>query len=90
MRGVLAATRGQNDAAKQDFERAFTLNQTYLPIRMAVASSRMAAGDLDGARKLLEPFAARKQAAPLAVLATRRAASHCPVSAPLLSRSIGF
>ena len=68
MRGVLAATRGQNDAAKQDFERAFALNQTYLPIRMAVASSRIASNDLEGARKLLEPFAARKQVVPIAVL----------------------
>lgn len=68
MRGVLAATRGQNDAAKQAFERAFTLNQTYLPIRMALASSRIASNDLDGARKLLEPFATRKQVVPIAVL----------------------
>ena len=31
-----------------------------------------------------------RQAAPAAVLATRQAASLCPASAPLLSRSIGF
>jgi tetratricopeptide (TPR) repeat protein len=68
MRGVLAATRNQNDAARKDFEQAFTLDQSYLPIRMAVASSRMASNDLDGARKLLEPFAARKQVVPIAVL----------------------
>jgi len=68
MRGVLAATRNQNDAARQDFDRAFALDPTYLPIRMAVASSRIASNDLDGARKLLEPFAARKQAVPIAVL----------------------
>jgi len=68
MRGVLAATRNQNDAAKQDFERAFALNPVYLPIRMAVASSRIASNDLEGARALLEPFATRKQAVPIAVL----------------------
>lgn len=68
MRGVLAATRNQNDAARKDFEQAFTLDQSYLPIRMAVASSRMASNDLDGARKLLEPFATRQQVVPIAVL----------------------
>lgn len=68
MRGVLAALRHQDAAAKDAFERALVLDPSYLPIRMAVASSRMAAGDLDGARKVLEPYATRKQAVPLAVL----------------------
>jgi predicted Zn-dependent protease len=68
--GVVAATQRQDAAATAFFERAFSLSPDYLPIRAALANRRMAAGDLDGARQLLESYVARhtQQAVPYAML----------------------
>ncbi len=68
MRGMLDVQRQKDAAAKEAFERALELTPGYLPIRMAVVNIRMASGDLDGARKLLDPYARGKEAVPLATL----------------------
>lgn len=68
--GIVAAAQRQEAAAAAFFERAYALTPDYLPIRAAVANRRIAAGDLDGARKLMEEFVAHhtQQAVPYAML----------------------
>lgn len=68
MRGVLRSLNKQDAAARGDFEAALKLDPNYLPIRVAVANNRIQAGDLDGARKVLEPLAQGREAVPLALL----------------------
>ncbi len=54
LRGILARDRGQQAQARGFFEKAFKLNPMYLPTRMVVAADRLKAGDVPGARKLLD------------------------------------
>ncbi len=56
--GVVARMLKQNAAAQGYFEKAFSIDQQYLPMRIAVVNSRLDQGDLDGARKLLSDFTA--------------------------------
>jgi tetratricopeptide (TPR) repeat protein len=49
----------QNAAAQQYFEKALSIDQDYLPMRMAVVNSRIEQGDLEGAKKLLADYTAR-------------------------------
>ena len=58
-RGVLARKQQQNAVAQNFFELALQLEKDYLPIRVAVARSKLDNGDLDGARKLLEEHVAK-------------------------------
>lgn len=69
-RGVLALAMRQDAAATGYFERAFSLNKNYLPMRTALANQKIASGDLDGARTLLADYTARHhdQAVPYAML----------------------
>lgn len=69
-RGVLARKQKQNAVAQNYFDLALQLDQEYLPIRVAVAQSKIDNGDLEGARKLLEPYVAKHpdQAYPHAML----------------------
>lgn len=55
-RGVLALAAGHSAEATQWFERAWAANQDYLPLRTALANQKIGAGDLDGARRLLEDY----------------------------------
>lgn len=57
LRGLIANAQRQQSAAAGFFQRAFAANANYLPIRVALASARIEAGDLDAARTLLEPAA---------------------------------
>ena len=68
--GILARTQKQNAVAQNYFDLAFTLNHEYLPMRVAVAQSRLDNGDLDGARTLLSDYVAvhKDQAVPYAML----------------------
>jgi predicted Zn-dependent protease len=68
--GILARAQKQNAVAQNYFDLAFTLNHDYLPIRVAVAQSKLDNGDLDGARRLLEEYVAqyKDQAVPYAML----------------------
>ncbi|MEP7044219.1 MAG: tetratricopeptide repeat protein [Dokdonella sp.] len=70
LRGMLAVMQKQDVAAKGYFERALVIDPDYLPIRTAIASQRIAAGDLDGARKVLEAYSGEHpdQAVPFAML----------------------
>lgn len=70
LRGALHALRQQGDAARADFEQALKLDPGYLPIRIAVANSRIAAGNLDGARDVLERAPRHEQVVPLVLLAS--------------------
>ena len=54
LRGVIARELKQTADARADFEAALAIDQLYLPIRMRLADTLEAQGDLDGARKLLE------------------------------------
>ena len=67
--GVVAKMQ-QSPAAKTYFENALTLNQEYLPIRLAVVEARIQSGDLDGARTLLADYVQKHtdQAPPYALL----------------------
>lgn len=56
-RGIVARAQNQMPAAKEYFERALALDLEYVPIRTAVAESRIQSGDLEGARKLLADYA---------------------------------
>jgi predicted Zn-dependent protease len=69
-RGVLARKQKQAAVAQNFFDLALQLDQEYLPIRVAVARSKIDNGDLEGARKLIEPYAAKHadQAYPHAML----------------------
>ncbi|HEY0178908.1 MAG TPA: tetratricopeptide repeat protein [Dokdonella sp.] len=67
----IVASRARPDAdATSYFERAAALNPNYLPAIAALADRRIAAGDLDGARRALEGFTAHHhdQAVPYAML----------------------
>ena len=68
--GILARAQKQNAVAQNYFELAFGLNQEYLPIRVAVASSKLDNGDFEGARKLLADYIVKHndQAVPYAML----------------------
>jgi len=70
LRGMLAVMQKQDGAAKGYFERALAIDPGYLPIRTAIASQRMAAGNLDGARQVLESYASEhpEQPVPFAML----------------------
>jgi tetratricopeptide (TPR) repeat protein len=57
LRALLANAQRQPAAARGFLERAFAQNASYLPIRVALASAKIEAGDLDGARTLLEVVA---------------------------------
>ncbi len=69
-RGVLALSTGDQAEATRQFERAFAISDRYLPLRTALADRKLGAGDLDGARRLLEAYTAknRDQAVPYAML----------------------
>lgn len=56
--GILARIQNQNPAAQQYFEKAFAIDQHYLPMRMALVNIRIEQGDLDGAKKLLTDYTA--------------------------------
>src|SRR4029077_3772499 len=47
-RGIVARMQKQNTEAQGYFEQALTLNQEYLPIRIAVVNARIERGDLEG------------------------------------------
>lgn len=49
LRGLLARMRGQQPQARQYFEEALRLDRKYLPMRVAVIESRLAAGDVEAA-----------------------------------------
>jgi tetratricopeptide (TPR) repeat protein len=68
--GILARAQKQNAVAQNYFDLAFGLNQEYLPIRVAVARSKLDNGDFEGARKLLADYIAKHndQAVPYAML----------------------
>lgn len=70
LQGIISLNDKNTLGAKTSFENAFALDQNYLPIRTAAANQRIAAGDLDGARKMLEEYTAKKQdeAVPYAML----------------------
>jgi tetratricopeptide (TPR) repeat protein len=57
--GIVARMQKQNAAAQQYFEKALSIDQDYLPMRMAVVNSRIEQGDLEGAKKLLADYTAR-------------------------------
>lgn len=69
-RGVLARKQQQAAVAQNFFDLALQLDDDYLPIRTAVARSKIDNGDLEGARKLIEQYAAKHsdQAYPHAML----------------------
>lgn len=56
--GIVARIQKQNAAAQQYFEKAFAIDQQYLPMRMALVNIKVEQGDLDGAKKLLTDFTA--------------------------------
>ena len=56
--GIVARMQKQNAAAQQYFEKALSIDQQYLPMRMAVVNSRLEQGDLEGAKKLLVDYTA--------------------------------
>jgi tetratricopeptide (TPR) repeat protein len=56
--GVVARMLKQNAVAQGYFEKAFSIDQRYLPMRIAVVNIKIEQGDLDGARKLLTDFTA--------------------------------
>ena len=66
-RGIVARMQKQNTEAQGYFEQALTLNQEYLPIRIAVVNARIEKGDLEGARKLLTDFVAANPKEPVAL-----------------------
>ena len=68
--GLLANAQKRPAVAQNYFDLAFGLNQDYLPIRTAVARSKLGNGDLDGARKLMADYVASHtdQAVPYAML----------------------
>lgn len=70
LQGIISLSDKNTLGAKTSFENAFALDQNYLPIRTAAANQRIASGDLDGARKMLEEYTAKKQdeAVPFAML----------------------
>ncbi|MET0225728.1 MAG: tetratricopeptide repeat protein [Dokdonella sp.] len=70
LRGMVAVMQKQDAVAKGYFERALVIDPDYLPIRTAIASQRMAAGNLDGARQVLESYSSQhpEQSVPLAML----------------------
>ena len=69
-RGILARAQKHDAIAQNYFDLAFTLNQEYLPIRIAVVRTKLANGDLAGAQKLLTDYVAKHkdQALPFAML----------------------
>ncbi len=56
--GIVARMQKQNATAQQYFEKAFAIDQQYLPMRMALVNIKMEQGDLDGAKKLLTDYTA--------------------------------
>ena len=54
--GIVARMQKQNAAAQQYFEKAFAIDQNYLPMRMALVNIRIEQGDLDSAKKLLTDY----------------------------------
>ena len=58
VRGVVARVQKQEAVAQNFFEIAFQLDKVYLPIRMAVARSKLNNGDVEGARRLLTEYVA--------------------------------
>ncbi|MCQ4164143.1 tetratricopeptide repeat protein [Tahibacter harae] len=74
LRGLLAGKRNQPAQARDYFEQAFRLDREYLPIRLAVIESRLAAGETDSARQLIDQAGeAGKDDARLAALRARAA-----------------
>lgn len=65
LRALVANAQGQPAQARDLLERAFARNAAYLPIRVALAGARMEAGDLAGARTLLEPVTRPGATAPV-------------------------
>jgi tetratricopeptide (TPR) repeat protein len=56
--GIIARVQNKNAAAQQYFEKAFSIDQNYLPMRMALVNVKIEQGDLDGAKKLLTDYTA--------------------------------
>lgn len=61
LQGIILVGAGDPAGAKQAFENAFRLDQNYLPIRTAAATRKIEGGDLEGARRMLEEYTAKKQ-----------------------------
>gem|GEM_PF-709197 len=64
--GLIARLRNENAAALGYFEKALSINQDYLPMRMAVVNARVEQGDFEGAHKLLADFTAANTKEPVA------------------------
>ncbi|MDC8013506.1 tetratricopeptide repeat protein [Tahibacter soli] len=54
LQGVLANARKQQAAARDYFERAFLVDKSYLPIRIALATALIEQGNLDRARQITD------------------------------------
>ncbi|HJU38420.1 MAG TPA: tetratricopeptide repeat protein [Tahibacter sp.] len=54
LQGVLANTRKQTAAARDYFDRAFLVDKTYLPIRIALVTALVGEGNLDRARQIAD------------------------------------
>jgi tetratricopeptide (TPR) repeat protein len=66
LRGVIARVQKNNADARANFEAALVLDQGYLPIRYRLADTLVDLGDLEAARKVLEPATTQfKDQAPL-------------------------
>ncbi|MGA9342583.1 MAG: tetratricopeptide repeat protein [Rhodanobacteraceae bacterium] len=66
VQGIIARARHQEADASSYFERAYALDQNYLPIRLAAAEVRVQQGDLAAAQKLLSDYLAKHQDQPAA------------------------
>ncbi|ANB19221.1 tetratricopeptide repeat protein [Dokdonella koreensis] len=64
--GLVGHARGDDATARTQFQRAMAVAPDYLPIRAALASLQIQAGELDAARKLLADYVAKRQDQPLA------------------------
>lgn len=66
VQGIIARAQNQHAEAGGYFERAFALDQNYLPIRLAAAEVRLDQGDLGNAHKLVGDYLAKHQDQPAA------------------------
>lgn len=63
--GLVAYARGDAATAKTQLQRALAITPDYMPLRAALASLQIQAGDLDAARKLLADHVAKHTDQPL-------------------------
>ncbi|HSX61918.1 MAG TPA: tetratricopeptide repeat protein [Tahibacter sp.] len=72
LRGMLAQMRNQTAQANDFLEQALRLDRKYVPMRVAVAEARLAGGNVDGARQVVDQAGAEgKDNAMLASLRAR-------------------